>query len=111
VNLLSGNAVGLTFRSSADGTQSYDVILDAKDGVFKISVRPPYKVLDSVSMDVQRNRAYRIAVEAYGNNIWAFLDDAELLSATDSTYSDGYLGVMLFLATATYDDLFASGAP
>ncbi len=40
VNLLSGNAVGLTFRSSADGTSSYDVILDAVDGAFKLSKRP-----------------------------------------------------------------------
>jgi len=40
LNLLSGNGVGLTFHSSADGTSSYDVILDAVDGAFKVSKRP-----------------------------------------------------------------------
>ncbi|UCC63173.1 MAG: hypothetical protein JSV36_20950 [Anaerolineae bacterium] len=107
VNLLSGNAVGLTFRSSADGTSSYDVILDAVDNAFKISKRPPYQVLDSYSMTVQRNHAYRIKVVANGNTIKAYLDGTGLLTATDNTYSSGHLGVMLFLATATYDDLEA----
>ena len=36
VNLLSGNAVGLVFRSSANGASSYAVILDTVQG-FKIS--------------------------------------------------------------------------
>ncbi len=66
VNLLSGNAVGLTFRSSADGTSSYDAILDAVDGVFKISKRPPCTVLASYHMTVQRNHPYRIQVVACG---------------------------------------------
>jgi hypothetical protein len=29
----------------------------------------------------------------------------------DGTYSGGYLGVMLFCATATYDDLEIRGVP
>jgi len=111
LNLLSGNAVGLVFRSSADGTSSYDVILDAVDGVFKISKRPPYQVLASYSMTVQRNHPYRVKVVANGNTIEAYLDDVKRLTATDSTYSDGHLGVMLFEATATYDDLVAWKLP
>ena len=111
LNLLSGNAVGLVFRSSADGTSSYDVILDAVDGVFKISKRPPYKVLASYSMAVQRNHPYRVKVIANGNRIEAFLDGVKRLTVTDSTYSSGQLGVMLFQATATYDDLAAWELP
>lgn len=45
VNLLSDNDVGLVFHSSSGGTSSYDVILDAVNGAFKISKRQPYQVL------------------------------------------------------------------
>lgn len=111
VKLLSGNAVGLVFRSSANGTSSYDVILDAYDNVFKISKRPPYTILDSVAMPVQRNHAYKIKVVANGSTIQAYLDGVHLLTATDSTYNSGNLGVMLFRSDATYDDLKAWATP
>ena len=111
VNLLSGNAVGLVFRSSADGTSSYDVILDAVDNVFKISMSQPYQVLVSSPMVVQRNHPYTIKVVANGSMIEAYLDGVKLLTATDSTYSSGYFGVILFRSTATYDDLWAQNLP
>ncbi|MBN1814213.1 MAG: hypothetical protein JXA14_20410 [Anaerolineae bacterium] len=113
VNLLSGNAVGLTFRSSVDGKSSYDVILDAVDKVFKISKRSPttYQILVSHSMTVQRNHTYIVGVVANGNTIEAYLDGTKLLTTTDTTYSSGYLGVMVFQATATYDNLQAQRIP
>ena len=111
LNLLRGNAVGLVFRSSADGSLSYDVILDAVDNVFKISKRTPYQILASYSMTVQRSHEYQIKVVASGSTIEAYLDGAQRLTATDTTYSTGRLGVMLFRATATYDDLQAWATP
>ena len=107
VTLVDGNAVGLTFRASPDGMSSYDAILDAVDGAFKISSRPPYQVLDSHPMTVERNRPYRIRVEADGSTIHAFLDGDHLLTAHDTTYTSGHFGVMLFRATATYGNLVA----
>ena len=111
VTLVDGNAAGLTFRASADGASSYDVILDVVDGVFKISRRPPYQVLQSHAITVERNRPYRIRVEADGPNLDAYLDGSHLLSVYDTTYSSGHLGVLLFRATAVYDDLIAWRTP
>lgn len=111
VNLLSGNAVGLTFRSSADGTSSYDVILDAVDGEFKISKRPPYQKMVVYDMDVQRNHPYQVKVVANDSTIEAYLDGVKRLTVNDSTYTTGHLGVMLYKATATYDDLKAWTLP
>jgi uncharacterized repeat protein (TIGR01451 family) len=111
VNLLSGNAAGLVFRSSSDSTSSYDVILDAVDDVFKISKRAPYQVLDSYAMTVQYNHPYTIKVVANGSTIEAYLDGVKRLTVADTTYSGGHLGVMLFQATATYDDLEAWEMP
>ena len=111
VTLVSGNAAGLVFRSSADGTSSYDVILDAHDGVFKISKRSPYQVLASYPVAVQYGRSYRIKVVARGSTIEAYLDGRNLLKVTDATYPEGRLGVILFQSTATYDDLEAWAIP
>jgi len=109
VTLKSGNAVGLTFRSSADGASSYDAILDIVDGAFKLSKRPPYNVLASSPMSVQRDRVYHIKVIAQGDKIEAYLDGVKRLEVTDSTYASGRFGVILFRAAATYDDLRAAG--
>jgi uncharacterized repeat protein (TIGR01451 family) len=111
LTLESGNAVGLTFRSSADGTSSYDAILDAVDGMFKLSKRTPYTVLDSYSMTVERNHAYHVKVVAKGSTLEGYLEGVKRLEVTDSTYSSGQLGVMLYRSTATYDDLKAWRLP
>jgi len=106
VNLLSGYAVGLTFRSSADGTSSYAVILDTVQG-FKISRYSPHQILVSYPMTVQYNHWYTIKIVASGSTLEAYLDGVKRLTATDTTYTGGQLGVMLHRATATYDDLHA----
>jgi photosystem II stability/assembly factor-like uncharacterized protein len=111
VNLLSGNAVGLTFRSSADGKSSYAAILDAPQGLFKIARYWPYQMLVSYAMTVERDHSYTIKVVANGNTIEAYLDGVKRLTVTDSTYSSGQFGVFLHRATATYDDLRAWALP
>jgi len=111
VNLLTGNAAGLTFRSSVDGVVSYDVILDAVDGVFKISKRPPYRVLASYYFAVQRHHSYRVKIVARGNKLEAYLDGVKRLSVTDGSHGSGHFGVILFRAEAAYDDLQAWALP
>jgi hypothetical protein len=111
VTLVDGNAVGLTFRSSEDGTSSYDLILDAVDGVIKLSKRSPYRVLIQETFAVQRNHPYRLRVRAVGNLLEGYLDGEKRLTATDSTYTTGRLGVMLYKAWAAYDDIEAWTLP
>jgi hypothetical protein len=48
---------------------------------------------------------------ANGSTIQAYLDGVHLLTATDTDYTSGHLGVMLFRSTATYDDLKAWALP
>ena len=75
------------------------------------SVSAPYQVLASYAMTVQRNHPYKVKVVANGSTIEAYLDGVKRLTVTDSTYSSGQGGVMLFQATATYDDLKAWELP
>jgi hypothetical protein len=111
VNILSGNAVGLTFRSSSNGAASYDAILDVLDGVFKISKRPGYIVLASYPWPVSRNRWYHVKVVVSGTQMEGYLDGVKRLTATDTNFSAGQFGVMLYRATAAYDNLEAKSLP
>lgn len=106
VNLLSGNAVGLVLRSSANGASSYAAILDTTQG-FKISRYSPHQILVSFPMTVQYNHWYTIKIVANGSTLEAYLDGVKRLTVTDTTYTSGQLGVMLHRATAAYDDLQA----
>lgn len=62
-------------------------------------------------MVVQRNHSYEVKVVASGDTIEAYLDGAKRLTVNDATYTTGHLGVILFQATATYDDLQAWALP
>jgi len=107
VNILSGHGEGLVLRSSAAGASSYDLILDTVDNVLKLSKRPPYQVLASYPMTVQHDHPYVLKVVANGSTLEGYLDGVKVLTVTDSAYTSGHLGVILFLSTATYDDLEA----
>jgi len=111
LNIVSGNAVGLVFRSSADGTASYDAILDAADGVFKISKRPGYTVLASYPMTVSRNHWYSVKVVVSGTKMEGYLDGVKRLTAYDGNFSSGQFGVMLFQGAGAYDNLEARALP
>lgn len=111
VNILSGNAVGLTFRSSANGEASYDAILDVVDGVFKLSKRPGYTVLASYPFGVSRNHWYHVKVVVNGNKMEGYLDGVKRVTATDTNFASGRFGVMLFRAAAAYDNLAAWSLP
>jgi hypothetical protein len=107
VSLIDGNAAGLSFRASGDGLDSYDLILDAVDGVFKISKRQPYQVLAEYSMTVERARPYRLRIEAMGDMLFGFLDGAHVLTVSDTDHASGHFGLIVFQSVATFDDLIA----
>jgi len=113
VTLRSGNAVGLTFRSNSDGTQSYDLIMDYVDQEIKLSKRSPYQKLVGAKRQgiVEYNRAYQLKVVAQGNLLEGYVDGRKLVySTTDTTFSSGQFGVYVFRGSAEFDDLRACGA-
>ena len=102
--LESGNAVGLSFRTNANGTQGYDVVIDRVDGRMKLCKRP-YMVLGSYSFKVNTNQVYHIAITAQGAHLSVSLDGAERISLNDATYSAGRFGMFGYAATAHFDNL------
>jgi fructan beta-fructosidase len=107
LTLEHGNAAGLEFRSNATSSASYDLILDHVDGLFKLSKRSPYQVLAHYPMVVEYNRPYQVRLVVQGDWMQAYLDNQLLLEVGDGSYTAGQFGVMLFQATASYDNLRA----
>jgi hypothetical protein len=80
-------------------------------GAFTCTTRQGLPLLGSYPVTVEYNRSYEIKVVANGSTIEAYLDGRRLLTVTDTTYTSGRLGVMLYQSTATYDDLTAWEIP
>ncbi len=100
-----GAGAGLSFRST-DGTQGYDLFVDVNGGQLVLAKRP-YKVLASYALDVQRDRTYRLRIEARGTVIEGYLDGVKRVTAIDATYATGNFGVWANNSVAVYDDLAA----
>jgi uncharacterized repeat protein (TIGR01451 family) len=114
VTLIDASAAGLTIRSTANGLQSYDIMLDAVGKAFKISKhagQPQAQVLANYPLNVERGRPYHIKVVANFGTIEGYLEGARVLVANDGTYLSGRFGVTVYLGSATFDDLRASSAP
>ncbi len=104
VRLDSAQAVALTFRASADGSQHYTANVD-DTGVVKLW-RPGHDIA-AVSAPITTGRTYHLRVVAGGSRIQVYLDHATtpVIDATDSTYSSGYLGVNVFNGSAAVQNL------
>jgi arabinan endo-1,5-alpha-L-arabinosidase len=106
LKLVSGNAVGLSFRTNNNGTTGYDVIVDKIDGRIKLCKRP-YVVLGSYYFTVNLNQMYTVKVVASGANLKVYLDNVEQINLNDSTYASGKFGMFGYNSTAQVDNVVA----
>lgn len=104
VRLDTAQAVALTFRASADGSQHYIANVD-DTGVVKLW-RPGHDIA-VVPTTITSGRTYHLRVVASGAHLQVYLDHGStpVIDATDSTYSSGYLGVNVFNGSATVQNL------
>ncbi len=108
VTVRQGNIAGLSFRSTG-GTQGYDLFVDVNGSRLVLARRPPYMALGTYAADIQRDRPYRLRVEARWGAIDAYLDGVKRISVIDRTYGMGNFGVYAWNSIAAYDDLIACG--
>ncbi|WP_019818777.1 GH32 C-terminal domain-containing protein [Saccharomonospora saliphila] len=109
IRLVEGGAAGLTFRATDDGSGHYTATLDAA-GLVKLW--RPGADLATAPVPVETGRTYRLRVEARGERLRVFLNDAAdpVLDVTDATYTAGRFGMNVFDGTAEFQDLTAFGA-
>jgi hypothetical protein len=111
VILLSGNAAGLIFRASADGTSNYCAVLDASANALRLCVNHSGAYLNYYPMTVEYGRPYRIKVVADGSKLDVYLDGVKRLSAEDTRYTTGKFGAYIRNGDAVWDTLEARALP
>ncbi|MBP1963371.1 family 43 glycosylhydrolase [Paenibacillus aceris] len=105
----SDNA-GLIFRVNtpsvgADNLQGYYAGITVNNLVQLGKMNNNWTELASIPFTVQQNKVYRMKVEVKGSNIDIYIDGSHVLSAVDSTFTQGAIGVRSFWTNATYDNL------
>jgi GH43 family beta-xylosidase/uncharacterized protein YjdB len=105
----SDNA-GLIFRVNnpsvgADNLQGYYAGITVNNLVQLGKMNNNWKELASIPFTVQQNKVYRMKVETKGSNIDIYIDGTLVLSAVDSTFTQGSIGVRSFWTNVTYDNL------
>ncbi len=104
ITLVSGNAVGLSFRTNNNGTQGYDIIMDIMDGGIKFC-RRPYSVIKSLPLPFDYNKSYHVTVVAKGADFKFFLDGVLVFEASNTARTSGQFGVFGYTSTARFDNL------
>ncbi|MCA2211824.1 glycoside hydrolase family 32 protein [Jidongwangia harbinensis] len=99
-----GDAAGLTFRASADGSRHYTATLDT-GGVVKLW--RPGRVIASHATPITPGHTHHLEVRAEGSRLRVYLDHATtpVIDATDTTYASGRFGANVFHGTAVIDNL------
>lgn len=104
----SARATALTFRASADGSQHYTVNIDAS-GIVKLW--RPGRDIAVYPTTITPGRTYHLKVVTADASIKVFLDHGAtpIIDATDTAYSNGYLGANVFNGTGTVQNLTLNG--
>ena len=68
-------------------------------------------VLASATAPVSLGTWYTLRLEAFGTTLRGFLDGAAVVSATDSQFGSGRVGLVTQYASGSFDDLLVSDAP
>ncbi|PWS29597.1 hypothetical protein DHW03_05490 [Pedobacter yonginense] len=114
VNVNTAGDAGLMFRVSnpaigADAYQGYYLGLNPTTGNIELgkSSNQKWIVIRSVKYPVKVNSNYTLKIVAKGNQFDVFIDGAKqpILSATDSEYATGCVGLRTYNAQATFDDV------
>lgn len=112
VTLMSGDAAGLVFRSSADGQSSYCLVLDATANCLKPCINWPGWFFSSYPLTVEYGRAYTLRAELVGDLLRVYLDGVYAFTTTPGGYyGSGRFGVLVHNGVARFDDLAAWRLP
>jgi hypothetical protein len=77
----------------------------------KRMVNGVFTTLASAPASVVVGRKYRLRLESIGTTHRVYLDDKLVLTARDSSLTDGYVGIMMNRAAADYDNVTLSPSP
>lgn len=111
INMSTGGAASLMFRSNANGTQCYVANYDVgqqKVRLFKFPYTGSSCDLGAYPTTLSLNTTYNLAVRAIGTHICVYWNHAKVIDATDSSYASGLAGVGIWSSTANFQNLYIS---
>ena len=111
VQVVSGTAAALTFRSNQDASRHYTVNIDVDAQVVKLW--RPGRDIASFRTTLERGRFHHLRVKAEGSRFQVWLDGSAepVIDATDDTIASGQFGVNMFRGVALVNNANVSPLP
>jgi len=106
ITIKSGYA-GLVFRSNANSTLAYDVLLHPPSGNVLLRKRTAAgpAVVATANAGVALNQTYNLWIRAQGSTLEVTLDGERIITATDTSLNSGRIGLVIYAGEAVFDDL------
>ncbi|MDX3763139.1 glycoside hydrolase family 32 protein [Streptomyces sp. AK02-04a] len=108
----TGGALCLLWRASSDGTNAYCLNIDPDLRVIRLVAKANGFFDDGAALArvptlVRRGTTYPVRILAQGDRIQVFLNGEQIINVTDTTYTNGHIGLNVFGGRAAYQDAYA----
>jgi levanbiose-producing levanase len=108
----TGGALSLLWRASSDGTNAYCLNIDPDLRVIRLAAKANGYFDDGAALArvralVRRGTTYPVRILAQGDRIQVFLNGEQIINVTDTTYTNGHIGLNVFGGRAAYQDTYA----
>lgn len=108
---VNNDNAGLIFRvtdpsNGGDNLKGYFAGITSNGRVQLGKFNNNWKELASILYPIQQNRAYHMKVTAVGSHIDIYIDGEHIVSAVDTSYTTGAIGVRAHYVATSYDNLF-----
>lgn len=102
---------GLMTRRVDDANYYYVTLRQSGTVQLRKVVNGAIHTLDLAPMTVTPGRKYRLRLESMGQTHRVYVDDRLMLTAYDSSLAQGTVGVVMYRASADYDNVIVSPSP
>ncbi|MFC5787794.1 MULTISPECIES: hypothetical protein [Streptomyces] len=108
----TGGALALLWRASSDGTDAYCLNIDPDLRVIRLVAKTNGSFDDGAALArvpalVRRGTTYPVRILTEGDRILVFLNGERIIDVTDTTYTNGHIGLNIFGGRAAYQDTYA----
>ncbi|MEU4746100.1 hypothetical protein AB0G02_37340 [Actinosynnema sp. NPDC023658] len=104
----TGRHVGVTARARDTGNYYYLGLTNAGSVVLGKRVGGGFTALASAPAAVTTGTWYTLRLEVFGSTLRGFLDGTAAVTATDSTFGSGRVGLAAYYASASFDDVLVT---
>jgi hypothetical protein len=112
MNVTKGSVAGLTFRGNDSARKYYSFIFDQTGGyvlfLYTQDGQKPQTLHEGTADNYNAHQANDIGVVARGNQIKLYLNKQELTTVSDSTFSSGQIGTIVYNTSGPVETVFSN---